>query len=90
MKDGRAFSYFIESWLEKNYPLNHIKGCKKFDFKDENFPDILYDEKTFTNRGCNFCPPNILGQGRNLRKKSLKKNKKNDILYTSKYSFSKY
>ena len=24
-KDGRPFSKFIELWLEKNYPLTHIK-----------------------------------------------------------------
>ena len=30
LKDGRPFSHFIEKWIEKNYPLNHIKGCKKY------------------------------------------------------------
>ena len=63
-KDGRPFSYFIEKWLEQNYPLKHITGCKSYDFVDINNNDILYDEKTFTNKGCNFCPSNMLGQGR--------------------------
>lgn len=63
-KDGRPFSYFIEKWLEQNYPLKHITGCKSYDFVDINNNDILYDEKTFTKQGCNFCPSNMLGQGR--------------------------
>jgi hypothetical protein len=63
-KDGRPFSYFIEKWLEQNYPLKHITGCKSYDFVDMNNNDILYDEKTFTRQGCNFCPSNMLGQGR--------------------------
>ena len=63
-KDGRPFSYFIEKWLEQNYPLKHITGCKSYDFVDINNDQILYDEKTFTKKGCNFCPSNMLGQGR--------------------------
>lgn len=64
LKDGRPFSYFIEAWVAKNYPLIHVKGCKKYDFIDSNYPSILYDEKTFTKAGCSFCPSNMLGQGR--------------------------
>lgn len=67
-KDGRPFSHFIEPWLEKNYPpLKHIKGCKDHDFiidginGDEN---IQFDQKTFTTRGCNFAPSNMVGKGR--------------------------
>ena len=67
-KDGRAFSHFIEPWLEKNYPpLKHIKGCKDHDFivdginEDEN---IQLDQKTFTSRGCIFTPSNMVGKGR--------------------------
>ena len=67
-KDGRPFSHFIESWLAENYPLVHIKGCKKYDFTDKNFPEILYDEKTFTKKGCRFCPSNMIGQGRKFDK----------------------
>ena len=63
-KDGRPFSHFIEAWISQNYPLTHVKGCKKYDFTDRNNPEILYDEKTFTSRGCSFCPSNMLGQGR--------------------------
>ena len=29
-KDGRPFSYLIEKWLEENYQLIHIPGCKPF------------------------------------------------------------
>jgi hypothetical protein len=64
LKDGRPFSHFIEKWMEINYPLIHVSGCKKYDFIDTNNPSILYDEKTFTKGGCNYCPSNMLGQGR--------------------------
>tara|TARA_Y100000816_G_scaffold287491_1_gene270305 strand:- start:3161 stop:3631 length:471 start_codon:yes stop_codon:yes gene_type:complete len=64
LKDGRSFSHFIEPWLAHNYPLIHVPGCKAYDFKDKIHPEILYDEKTFTRRGCKFCPSNMLGQGR--------------------------
>ena len=68
-KDGRAFSHFIEPWLAQNYPLNHVKGCKKYDFTDQAYPDTLYDEKTFTRSGgCWYCPSNMLGQGRTFDK----------------------
>ena len=67
-KDGRPFSHFIEVWIGNNYPLTHIKGCKKYDFIDNNNPEILYDEKTFTKKGCSFCPSNMLGQGRKFDK----------------------
>ena len=67
-KDGRGFSHFIEPWISNNYPLTHIKGCKPYDFIDSNDSTILYDEKTFTKGGCNFCPSNMLGQGRKFDK----------------------
>lgn len=63
-KDGRPFSHFIERWLEKHYPLTHITGDKSFDFRDRNFPDTLYDAKTFTKHGCSFTPSNMKGYGR--------------------------
>lgn len=61
-KDGRVFSHFIELWICKYFLLTHVKGCKDHDFIDKN--NVKYDEKTFTQRGCNFCPSNMLGQGR--------------------------
>jgi len=67
-KDGRPFSHFIERWMAFNYNLIHINGCKSYDFIDKDNEEILYDEKTFTKRGCNFCPSNMLGQGRSLNK----------------------
>lgn len=67
-KDGRVFAHFIEKWISKTYPLNHVPGCKSHDFTDKNFPEILYDEKTFTKGGCSFCPSNMLGQGRKFDK----------------------
>ena len=64
-KDGRAFSHVIEPWLEKNYPsLKHVTGCKDHDFEDICDENIQYDQKTFTTRGCNFMPSNMVGQGR--------------------------
>ena len=68
LKDGRAFSHFIEKWLEQNYQLKHVQGCKKYDFEDLVNSDIKYDEKTFTHGGCSFCPSNMLGQGRTFDK----------------------
>ena len=63
-KDGRPFSHFIEQYISSKFPVDHVPGCKKYDFTDRNHPEIKYDEKTFTNRGCKYCPSNMLGQGR--------------------------
>ena len=63
-QDGRIFSHFIERWLPMYYPLIHTTGCKSYDHVDINNNEILYEQKTFTKRGCNFCPSNMLGQGR--------------------------
>ena len=76
-RDGRSFSHVIEPWLAVNYPLTYIEGCKKYDFTDKNFPDILYDEKTFTKRGCDFRPSNMKGQGRTFNKELFKEKTKN-------------
>ncbi len=70
-KDGRVFSHFIEVWLEKHYPLTHVKGCKAYDFKDNNDETILYDEKTFTRNGCQFCPSSMLGAGRKFNQEEF-------------------
>ena len=67
-KDGRAFSHFIEPWLAVNYPLIHIKGCKKHDHTDVNDENVKYDQKTFTKRGCKFMPSNMIGEGRTFNK----------------------
>jgi hypothetical protein len=67
-KDGRAFSHFIEPWLAINYPLIHIKGCKKHDHVDANDENIKYDQKTFTKLGCKFMPSNMIGEGRTFNK----------------------
>jgi hypothetical protein len=67
-KDGRAFSHFIEPWLAVNYPLTHIKGCKKHDHVDINDENIKYDQKTFTKLGCKFMPSNMIGEGRVFNK----------------------
>ena len=64
-KDGRAFSHFIEPWLAVNYPfLKHVTGCKKYDHTNVHDENIKYDQKTFTKRGCNFMPSNMIGEGR--------------------------
>ncbi len=67
-KDGRAFSHFIEPWLAINYPLIHIKGCKKHDHVDISDENIKYDQKTFTKGGCKFMPSNMIGEGRTFNK----------------------
>jgi hypothetical protein len=67
-KDGRVFSHIIESWLATNYPLIHIKGCKKHDHIDNNNENIKYDQKTFTKGGCKFMPSNMIGEGRTFNK----------------------
>ena len=67
-KDGRPFSHFIEPWLAINYPLYHIKGCKKYDHVDINDENIKYDQKTFTKLGCKFMPSNMIGDGRSFNK----------------------
>ena len=67
-KDGRLFSLFIEKWIEKNYSLKHISGCKDHDFIDNKYLDTKYDEKTFTKYGCRFCPSNMVGKGRKFDK----------------------
>ena len=68
LKDGRAFSHFIELWLSINYKLIHIKGCKDHDFIDYNDKNIKYDQKTFTKLGCKFMPSNMIGEGRKFNK----------------------
>tara|TARA_B100000524_G_scaffold126738_1_gene62491 strand:- start:81 stop:605 length:525 start_codon:yes stop_codon:yes gene_type:complete len=68
LKDGRAFSHFIELWLSINYQLIHVKGCKDHDFIDVNDTNIKYDQKTFTKLGCKFMPSNMIGEGRKFNK----------------------
>jgi hypothetical protein len=67
-KDGRPFSHFIEPWLAINYPLIHVKGCKKYDHTDINNENVKYDQKTFTLGGCKFMPSNMIGEGRTFNK----------------------
>jgi len=76
LKDGRPFSAFIEKWLEKNYPLIHVPGCKSYDFTDRRYPNTKYDEKTFTKHGCRFCPSNMIGQGRKFDPEIFKEKSK--------------
>jgi len=80
--DGRAFSHFIEPWLATKtwkdrgtgteFQLSHIKGCKKHDFEVTNDSEtFLYDEKTFTQRGCKFMPSSMIGVGRKFDEKEF-------------------
>lgn len=78
-KDGRPFSHFIEHWISKNYPLDHVAGCKDHDFKDSLNPEIKYDEKTFTKGGCHFCPSNMIGTGRKFDKEIFEEKSKKMI-----------
>ena len=79
-KDGRPFSYFIEKWLSEHYPLKHIDGCKQHDFEDVCSSEILYDEKTFTSRGCKFYPSNMIGEGRQFNQQIFEE-KANKLIY---------
>lgn len=75
--DGRVFSHFIEHWLPTVFPLNHVSGCKSYDHTHVDNPEIKYDQKTFTHRGCYFCPSNMLGEGRSFNSEIfLEKSKK--------------
>lgn len=76
-KDGRVFSHFIEVWLEKEYPaLKHIKGCKEYDFIDRNHENTRYDEKTFTQGGCRYCPSSMIGTGRKFNREEFEEKTK--------------
>jgi len=79
-QDGRPFSHFIEPWLAANYPLNHITGCKPHDHTDANDTSIKYDQKTFTSRGCNFMPSNMIGEGR-MFNQSIFEEKAKQLIY---------
>jgi hypothetical protein len=67
-KDGRAFSHFIEPWLQFNYPIQHIKGCKKYDHISIYTNELKFEQKTFTKGGCKFMPSNMIGEGRKFNK----------------------
>lgn len=67
-KDGRVFSHFIERDLELDYPIKHVPGCRDHDFIDLSDESIKYDQKTFTEHGCDFTPSNMKGQGRKFDK----------------------
>ena len=67
-KDGRIFAHFIEHQLSKDFNLKHVSGCKSHDIVDPDNPDIKYEQKTFTKKGCNFTPSNMIGQGRKFNK----------------------
>jgi hypothetical protein len=79
-KDGRVFSHFIELWLEINFPIIHVEGCKIYDHIDKNNENIKYDQKTFTSYGCSFMPSNMKGKGRKFDKEIFEK-KANDLIY---------
>jgi hypothetical protein len=63
-------------WLASKYPITHISGCKSYDFTDANYPETIYDEKTFTKNGCKFYPSNMIGEGRSFDKKLFEKKAK--------------
>lgn len=77
-KDGRPFAHFIEPWLAANYPLIHINGCKSYDHIDLN--KNKYEQKTFTQHGCNFAPSYMVGKSRTFNKKICEE-KANELIY---------
>ena len=76
-KDGSIFAKLSELWLEENYKLEHIPGCKAYDFID--LDGSQYDEKTFTKYGCKFCPSSMLGKGRKFDEEIFKQKATNMI-----------
>lgn len=66
--DGRIFSHFMERMLAQDYGLTHVTGCKGHDLVDPQNPEMKYEQKTFTARGCKFMPSNMIGQGRHFDK----------------------
>ena len=66
--DGRIFSHFMERMLAQDYGLTHVTGCKGHDLVDPQDPQVKYEQKTFTARGCKFMPSNMIGQGRHFDK----------------------
>jgi hypothetical protein len=66
--DGRIFSHFMERMLAQDYGLTHVTGCKGHDLVDPYDPQVKYEQKTFTVRGCKFMPSNMIGQGRHFDK----------------------
>jgi hypothetical protein len=63
-RDGRTFSLISERWVAKEYNLKHITGCKGHDLVDPSNPEIKYEQKTFTSKGCKIMPSNMIGKGR--------------------------
>jgi hypothetical protein len=62
--DGRASSHLLERqipyWFSSLVRQNNCK--KEYDFEDNS--NKKYEMKTFTKRGCKFCPSNMVGKGR--------------------------
>ena len=79
-KDGRVFSHLIEPWLAQKFPITHVTGCKEYDFVDNDDPNIKYDQKTFTARGCKYYPSSMIGTGRKFDK-TLFEEKANKLIY---------
>ena len=80
LKDGRAFSFFIEPWLSQVYPLIRIKDSKDHDFVDLKTQSVKFDEKTFTKNGCKYVPSYMLGLGRKFDQNKFIE-KANDLVY---------
>ena len=80
LKDGRAFSYFIEPWLTQLYPLIHVKGYKDHDFIDTKTQSVKFDEKTFTVNGCKYVPSHMIGSGRKFNQDKFIE-KANNLVY---------
>jgi hypothetical protein len=68
LKDGRVFSHFIEHQLAQDFGLTHVPGCKSHDLIDPKNPEIKYEQKTFTSKGCKIMPSSMIGKGRKFDK----------------------
>ena len=78
-KDGRIFSHFAEQIIAQDFSLTHVTGCKGHDLVEPTDINIKYEQKTFTEGGCNFMPSNMIGQGGQFDKAVFTEKSKNLI-----------
>lgn len=62
--DGRVASHFLEEQLCEWFPSLTFVDGKGYDHVDEE--NNRYDQKSFTKRGTNYAPSNMVGKGRSV------------------------
>lgn len=78
LQDGRTASPFLERYIEQQFSLEWISGCKDHDHTDNN--GNKYDAKNFTKNGLKFMPSNQIGAGRSFDQ-TIAYDKANDLTY---------